>query len=526
VIGGRVQDSELLLANEALNALTTQIAVLDSDGRIVFVNDGWTAFAGRNGGGPDAGAYLGVDYLQVCQDAIRRGDSSAALALAGLEKVLQGHQAEFSLEYPCNGPDQDRWFRMSITGFVSGTGRFLVVAHEDITIPKQNERAMQASERLLRAVLGVLPIGVWIMDSDGRIMEGNPAGKRIWAGARYVGPEDFGEYKGWWLNTGEPISAEDWAAARAIRHGETSIDEEIEIECFDGTHKIILNSALPLRESDGRVMGAIIVNQDITARKRGEAEREALLLEHERLRIAAQEANRMKDVFIATLSHELRTPLNSILGWAAILKRSSADAACERPTAAIERNARIAAQLLNDALDLDRIARGQLTLAKTDVDFARLVSEVIDTLRPAAAEKGVSLVEQLGDAKPPVHGDALRLQQILWNLLGNALKFTEAEGRIEVRMAVVGAWIELSVRDTGVGIAPEFLPFVFHRFRQGAGSLETTRMGLGLGLAIVKELAQMHGGTIAVESPGIGKGATFTLRLPVARHDGSSAEAS
>jgi signal transduction histidine kinase len=106
------------------------------------------------------------------------------------------------------------------------------------------------------------------------------------------------------------------------------------------------------------------------------------------------------------------------------------------------------------------------------------------------------------------------------------LKFTEAEGRIEVRMAVVGAWIELSVRDTGVGIAPEFLPFVFHRFRQGAGSLETTRMGLGLGLAIVKELAQMHGGTIAVESPGIGKGATFTLRLPVARHDGSSAEAS
>ena len=347
-------------------------------------------------------------------------------------------------------------------------------------------------------------------------MQGNPAGVAVWAGARYVGPQNFGEYKGWWVSTGEPIAPEEWAAARAIRSGETSIDEEIEIQCFDGAHKVILNSAVPLFGRDGRITGAIIVNQDITARKHAETERSAMLREHERLSLAAQEANRMKDYFIATLSHELRTPVNAVLGWTAILKRAFPDPpGCERAMAAIERNARIQAQLLNDALDIDRIVRGQLTLTQSDHDLVTVVAEVLDTVRPAAIEKGISVVEQVSGSPAIVHGDRIRLQQMVWNLLSNAVKFTPEGGSIEVHIRTEVGWVEVSVRDSGIGIAPEFMPFVFDRFRQGGASVENTRSGLGLGLAIVKELVELHRGTVTAESPGVGKGATFTLRLPL-----------
>jgi signal transduction histidine kinase len=511
-----VIDSGLWLATGALNALGMHIAVLDKSGAIVFVNDAWSRFARKNGGTTAAECFVGTNYLAVCQDAVRCGDATARLALSGFQEMLRGDRDEFSLEYPCSAADRERWFRMSVTRFATESEHYLVVAHDDITLQKENERALQSTERLLRSVLEALPIGVWIMDAEGRIVQGNPAGVAVWAGARYVGPQNFGEYRGWWVSTGEPIAPEEWAAARAIRSGETSIDEEIEIECFDGAHKIILNSAVPLY-GDGRITGAIIVNQDITARKHAETEREEMLREHQRLSVAAQEANRMKDYFIAMLSHELRTPVNSVLGWTAILKRSLPDPrACERAMAAIERNARIQAQLLDDALDIDRIVRGQLTLTNADQDLVTVVAEVLDVVRPAAIEKGIAVVEQVSGSPAIVHGDRVRLQQIVWNLLSNAVKFTPEGGRIEVHIRIAEAWVELSVRDTGVGIAPEFMPFVFDRFRQGGASVETTRSGLGLGLAIVKELVERHRGTITAESPGAGQGAAFILRLPVA----------
>ncbi|RPI55619.1 MAG: PAS domain-containing protein, partial [Acidobacteria bacterium] len=344
--------SGLWLATGALNALGAHIAVLDKSGVIVFVNEAWSRFARDNGATTAATSFVGTNYFEVCRDAVRCGDATARLALSGLQEVLRGDRGEFSLDYPCSAPDAERWFRMSVTRFAAESEHYLVVAHDEITLQKKSERELHATERLLRSVLEALPIGVWIMDAEGRIVHGNPAGVAVWAGARYVGPQNFGEYKGWWVSTGERIAPQEWAAARAIRNGETSIDEEIEIECFDGAHKIILNSAVPLHGSDGRITGAIIVNQDITARKHAETERSAMLREHERLSVAAQEANRMKDYFIATLSHELRTPLNSVLGWTAILKRAFPDPPTfERATAAIERNARIQAQLLNEALD-------------------------------------------------------------------------------------------------------------------------------------------------------------------------------
>ena len=224
----------------------------------------------------------------------------------------------------------------------------------------------------------------------------------------------------------------------------------------------------------------------------------------------------MKDYFIAMLSHELRTPVNSVLGWTAILKRACPDPpACERATAAIERNARIQAQLLNDALDIDRIIRGQLTLTQSDQDLVSVVAEVLESVRPMAIEKKVAIVEQVSGSEAIVHGDQIRLRQMVWNLLSNALKFTPEGGSIEVHTRTEVGWVEVSVRDSGIGISPEFIPFVFDRFRQGAGPGETTRSGLGLGLAIVKELVELHRGTITAESLGVDQGSTFTLRLPL-----------
>ena len=254
------------LARDLVNSLTAHIAVLDADGNVVAVNEPWRAFA-RDNGGDGANGYVGVNYLAECERAVARGTNAKAAAIAdGIHDLLDGRRHCFAEEYPCPGPDGMRWFEARGSCFDRRGSRHVVIAHEDITARKDAEDRLQETETTLRRVLEALPVGVWVMDAAGTIVHGNPAGHRIWSGARYVGPEEFGQYKGWWLQTGEQIAAEDWAGARAIRKGETSVNEEIVIEAFDGTRKIILNSAIPLRDAANQVTGAIIVNQDITTR--------------------------------------------------------------------------------------------------------------------------------------------------------------------------------------------------------------------------------------------------------------------
>jgi len=265
-------DQGATLALDVLNALSANIAVLDSRGVIIAVNDAWIRFAVANGAA-DERFYVGTDYVSVCEAALARGEDGPLEEMThGLRSLLAGNGDELSMEYPCDSPTERRWFTMKVTRLGGQSGAAVVVAHEDITERKRIEQSHREAERLLHDVLEALPVGVWILDRNGRIVHGNAAGHQIWVGARYVGPEEFGQYKGWWLSTGLPVAAEDWAAARAIRNGEISIDEEIEIECFDGSRKIILNSAVPLVGEGHSIQGAIIVNQDISARKRDEAE--------------------------------------------------------------------------------------------------------------------------------------------------------------------------------------------------------------------------------------------------------------
>lgn len=279
------------LAYAVLDSLTEHIAVLDVEGVIIEVNEAWKRFCHINHGDTES-YYVGMSYLEVCRRAVVQSRDAAAEAVyQGIRAMLSGEQQRFEFEYPCHSVSEERWFMVRGTLCSEERAR-LVTAHDNITERKLADDAHRRTEETLRLVLERLPVGVWIMDASGRIVHGNPAGQEIWAGARYVGPEQFGEYKGWWLSTGEPIAADEWAAARAIVQGETSIDEEIEIECFDGTHKLILNSAIPLFDARHRISGAIIVNQDITRRKRSEEEllrtKEALELANRELRQAVE----------------------------------------------------------------------------------------------------------------------------------------------------------------------------------------------------------------------------------------------
>ena len=255
---------------------------------------------------------------------------------------------------------------------------------------------------------------------------------------------------------------------------------------------------------------------EIDERRRIEREREALLEREQALRAEAEELSRLKDEFLATMSHELRTPLNAIFGWITLLRTGRLDGPTEeRALETIERNARTQKRLIEDLLDVSRIVTGKVTLELAVVDPRRIIEASIETMMPAAQAKGIHLVPLLDAGVGPLLGDPARLQQVVCNLLSNAIKFTPLGGRIELTLARRGAEAEITVRDTGRGIKPEFLPYVFDRFRQEDGSISRRHGGLGLGLAIVRHLIELHGGTVSAASEGEGRGATFTLRVPI-----------
>jgi PAS domain S-box-containing protein len=298
----------------------------------------------------------------------------------------------------------------------------------------------------------------------------------------------------------------------------------------EGRHLHVSLTISPIKDANGRVVGASKIARDITDRKLSEealreaqkaaeaanADRERLLESERAARSEAERASYVKDEFLATLSHELRTPLNAVLGWATALRAGHFPTEeLEQGLETIERNARVQAQIIEDLLDMSRIISGKVRLDVQRVDLPAVVAAAIDTVRASASAKGVRLQTIIDPLNAPVTGDPNRLQQVFWNLLSNAIKFTPKGGRVQALLERVDSHVEVSIIDTGEGISPEFLPYVFDRFKQADASTTRRHGGLGLGLAIVKQLVELHGGSVRVKSSGTGKGASFIVSLPM-----------
>ncbi|MDT4969446.1 MAG: hypothetical protein QOJ64_4183 [Acidobacteriota bacterium] len=290
--------------------------------------------------------------------------------------------------------------------------------------------------------------------------------------------------------------------------------EDLPLETIDGRLREVEFVSNVYEEDNHQVIQCNI--RDITDRRKVEEERRLLLESCQVAYTEADTANAIKNDFLATLSHELRTPLTSILGWSKLLADGNLDAeTSERAVEIIVRNARAQGQLIDDLLDVASIVTGKLRLNVRPVELAPMIESVIDGVRPAADAKGIILRSALDTHIPAVSGDSDRLQQIMWNLLTNAIKFTSKGGDIDVLLERVASHIEITVKDTGQGIGPDFLPYVFDRFRQSDSSSTRKQGGLGLGLAIVRQLVELHGGTVEAESPGEGAGTTFKVMFPL-----------
>jgi PAS domain S-box-containing protein len=319
---------------------------------------------------------------------------------------------------------------------------------------------------------------------------------------RLIHPEDVDESVGRWL--------------RSVRTG-----EPYQMECrfrqANGEYRWHLLRAQARCDSNGEILMWVGSNTDIDALKRADEEKQQLLERERMARGEAERANRSKDEFLATLSHELRTPLNAILGWSQlILQGTMRPEDIQRGLEIIDRNARAQNKLIEDLLEMSSIISGKVRLDVRRLDLANVAEAAVESMLPAMQAKGIKLRKAIDRAAGFVSGDVSRLQQIIWNLLSNAVKFTPAGGGIEVTVQRVASCLELTVRDSGVGISHEFLPYVFDRFRQADSSLTRSHGGLGLGLAIVKQLVTLHGGSVRAESAGEGQGASFSISLPLA----------
>ncbi|MBV9385461.1 MAG: PAS domain S-box protein [Chroococcidiopsidaceae cyanobacterium CP_BM_ER_R8_30] len=482
------------------------IFMLDLDGNVVSWNTGAERILGYQ-----EAEVLGRSFSSIyTPEDIQSGRPEYALRTAvatGRTQDDRWHVRKDGSWFWANGvvtPLRDT------SGHLRGFSKIL----RDYTKTKQAQEALQKSEERLRLLIeNVRDYAILMLDPDGCIASWTLGAERILG---YQEAEILGQ----------PFSC--FFASEAIQQGvpEQELQQAVkdgrsEKECWhirkNGTRFWANEVTTALYDETGLLRGFSKVMRDITERKRAEEERAQLLVREQAARAEAEAASRAKDEFLSIVSHELRTPLAAILLWAELLRDGGLDDdTIAQALEIIERNAKSQSQLIEDLLDISRIITGNLRLSVQLVDLVPVVKAAVDSLRLAAEAKDIQLQSVLNTALCQVLGDAQRLQQVVSNLLSNAIKFTPNGGRVELCLTRIDSEACITVSDTGRGISPEFLPYVFDRFRQANTTTTRTQAGLGLGLAIVRHLVELHSGSVYAASPGEGRGATFTVYLPLA----------
>jgi PAS domain S-box-containing protein len=478
---------------------------VDSEGQATFMNPaaermlGWTT-----------DEILGRRIHDVIHHTRPDGTPFPAEECAGLQvlrdgKTVSEHQDSFirkdgtffDVVYSSSPLRSEDW--------ISG----LVVVFRDITERKRAEEEIRFQARLLDAV----DQAVIATDLRGTVIFWNAFAEKLygWPAAEAMGSDIL-----------------DLAPSPALREKAVEILErlkvgeswagEFEMQRRDGTFFPAQVNDSPILNDKGELIGIVGVSADNTERRRAEQEREDLLLREREARAEAESANRLKDEFLATLSHELRNPLNVVIGYSEILRRSDetqSPAFVAKAAEAIRRNAMAQAQLVSDLLDLSRLQMGKLSLDRKPISLSRVIKEAVETVSAEVKAKAITLSVNLDTEVMVVEGDSVRLGQIAWNLLNNAVKFTPANGQIKITLGQEGNEARLIVEDSGQGISPEFLPHVFEMFRQADGSSSRRQGGMGIGLALVKQLVGLHDGRVEVYSAGTDRGASFTVWIPL-----------
>ena len=489
------------------------IFMLDPDGNVLTWNAGAERFKGYR-----ANEIIGQHFSRFYPaDALARGLPQHELEVASKTGVFEDEGWRVRKDGTLF------WANVVITAMRDTQGELLGFAKvtRDLTQRRAHEEDLRRGEERFRLLVeGVSEYAIFMLDPNGRVSTWNSGAERIkgYTAEEIIGqhfsifyPEDARE-SGW----------PDYELQVAAEKG--SFNDTGWRLRKDGTTFWANVTLTALRDESGKLLGYAKLTRDLTEAKRIEAmeaanqEREDLLDAERSARMAAQRATRLKDEFLATLSHELRTPLSAILGWTQVLLRGESPKGPDiqmRGIEVIDRNARVQVQLIDDLLDLSRIMTGKIRLDLHQISFANVVEAAVDSAMPSADAKSIRLKAILGASPDIVSADGARLQQVVWNLLTNAIKFTPREGQIQVLLQRVNSHLELSVSDSGIGIPANYLPHVFDRFSQKDSTTTRAFGGLGLGLAICKQLVDLHGGSIRAASQGEGMGATFFVQLPV-----------
>ena len=478
------------------------IKVLDLDTRLLYMNAGGMCLLEID----DLTPYLNTKWVNFWQDESRQ-EVEAAIAVAKSNEV-----SRFQGLCP-TVKGTKKWWDVIVTPMLDEEGRVsqLLATSRDITDRKQTEIAFQESEERLRLATDAARLGTFDWDIPTQQVTWNRFHRTLLGYA----PELSSSFAAWERRVHPDDLAGVTAALQLAQDSNTNYSCEYRVIWEDDSLHWLAALGRFYYDSDNRPLRMTGIIQDITDRVQIERDRERILQQKQAALAESERVNRIKDEFLAILSHELRSPLNPILGWTKLLQTRKLD---EPKTiaalATIERNAKAQCQLIDDLLDMARVLRGKLSLNMAPVDLLLVIESAIDTVQTAAIVKSIQIHAVLSDIRQ-VSGDAVRLQQIIWNLLTNAVKFTPSGGRIDIRLEQIDNQAQITITDTGKGISPDFLPHIFESFRQEDASVTRNHGGLGLGMAIVYQLVEAHGGTVTADSPGEGKGATFTVRLPL-----------